>query len=190
MLILGAVHWLTRLLKDCLFQGITALFIGGFWPSLCLCYLANMLKRLAGPGLDFPIIQIYFSDWVFNIPKIYLNCDLSADDCESMGFPILHTFDQSVNAPNQITIKCTTGKRSDGLADWVWYAEGYMFQGFVPSCYDPTYCETDPPVPFYENTFYNIPALGSLRYQDGESVTYTCSNPSKYHNHWNHPILG
>jgi hypothetical protein len=57
--------------------------------------------------------------------------------------------------------------------------EGYEFQGFVPPCYDPTYCEADPPVPFYGNALYKNPPLGTLRYNDGETVTYTCQNSSK-----------
>ena len=117
---------------------------------------------------------------MFDIPNIYQNCDLTAEECESIGYPILHTFNRYVDAPNQITVRCTPGKRPDGLPDWVWYAEGYMFQGFVPSCYDPTYCETDPPVPFYDNTYYTIPTLGALKYEDGEVVTYTCNNPGEY----------
>lgn len=44
---------------------------------------------------------------------------------------------------------------------------------------DPTYCDTDPPVPIYNNTGYIKPSIGSLKYQDGEFVTYTCKNPSK-----------
>lgn len=67
----------------------------------------------------------------------------------------------------------------------LWYrlfrsVEGYEFQGFVPPCYDPTYCEADPPVPFYGNALYKNPPLGTLRYNDGETVTYTCQNSSKW----------
>ena len=57
-----------------------------------------------------------------------------------------------------------------------------MFQGFMPSCYDPTYCETDPPVPFYDNTNYVIPPTGTFKYNDGQVVTYKCQNPSKNFN--------
>jgi hypothetical protein len=72
-----------------------------------------------------------------------------------------------------------TGKRPDGLPDWVWTAEGFEFRGFIPNCYDPTYCETDPPVPTLANADYKNPPLGTFKYQDGEVVTYTCQNPSK-----------
>ncbi len=57
-------------------------------------------------------------------------------------------------------------------------AEGYEFRGFVPSCFDPTYCETNPPIPFYENANYKIPPIGTLKFNDGEVVTYTCQNSS------------
>ena len=43
-------------------------------------------------------------------------------------------------------------------------------------CYDPTYCPDDPPVPIRNNTLYNIPSKNSLRYKDGEFITYTCQN--------------
>ena len=44
-------------------------------------------------------------------------------------------------------------------------------------CYDPTYCSDDPPMPKKDNTFYDLPnPKGSLRYMDGEVVTYTCKN--------------
>ena len=48
-----------------------------------------------------------------------------------------------------------------------------------PSCFDPTYCETNPPVPKMNNTQYSKPEIASLRYNDGEVVTYQCLNPSK-----------
>lgn len=92
-----------------------------------------------------------------------------------------NTYLKSKEKPKKIeTIKFkNSGKRLDGLPDWVWSAEGFEFSGFVPSCYDPTYCETDPPVPDLKNANYKIPAAGSLRYKDGEVITYTCNNPSK-----------
>ena len=44
-------------------------------------------------------------------------------------------------------------------------------------CYDPTYCSDDPPVPKKDNAFYDLPnPKGSLKYMDGEVVTYTCKN--------------
>ena len=42
-----------------------------------------------------------------------------------------------------------------------------------------TYCETDPPGPQLKNAIYKIPSIGTLKYQDGEVVTYTCKNPRK-----------
>jgi hypothetical protein len=127
------------------------------------------------------LIAINISDWVFNIPNIYTNCDQPADECASLNYPVLHAFNHFVDAPNQITVTCTPGKRPDGLPDWVWSAEGYEFRGFIPSCVDPTYCDKDPPVPFYDNTDYKKPPLGSLKYGDGEIVTYTCQNSSEYY---------
>ena len=59
-------------------------------------------------------------------------------------------------------------------------ADGYEFQGFMPGCIDPTYCDSDPPVPFYKNADYKNPPFGTLRYNDGETVTYTCQNSSNY----------
>jgi hypothetical protein len=73
------------------------------------------------------------------------------------------------------------------LTDWVWYEDGFEFRSFVPSCVDPTYCQTDPPIPFYGNSDYKIPPFGTLKYGDGEIVTYTCQNPSKS-NFWNSQV--
>ena len=128
----------------------------------------------------FYLLLLWLLDWVFNIPDLYQDCNLSPSECEADGAQVQFSFDHSVNAPNQITVKCTEGKRSDGLPDWVWNAEGFEFSKFVPSCVDPTYCETDPPVPGYPNADYKIPDPGTLKYADGEFVTYTCQNPSKY----------
>ena len=44
-------------------------------------------------------------------------------------------------------VECVAGERFDGLPDWVWSEDGYEYHSFMPSCVDPTYCETDPPVP-------------------------------------------
>ena len=65
------------------------------------------------------------------------------------------------------------------MPDWVWSAEGYEFKGFIPNCFDPTPCVTDPPVPELRNAIYKIPQSGSLKYLDGEVVTYTCRNLRK-----------
>ena len=45
----------------------------------------------------------------------------------------------------------------------------------MPSCYDPTYCEDDPP--HVSNAYYNPPERGTLKYKDGETITYICENP-------------
>jgi hypothetical protein len=121
-----------------------------------------------------------FPDWVFDIPDLYQDCSLTATECEALQAPVIHTFDHSVDAPDQLSVICTKGKRADGLPDWVWSAEGYEFSKFIPSCVDPTYCDTDPPIPKFRNANYKIPLLGSLKFDDGETVTYTCQNPSNF----------
>ena len=59
----------------------------------------------------------------------------------------------------------------------------------VPGCIDPTYCEVNPPVPTVNNAQYRKPVRGSLRYDDGEVVTYTCEEESKYWAEQNWPCL-
>jgi len=74
----------------------------------------------------------------------------------------------------------------------VWFADGFVFSKFIPSCIDPTYCDTNPPEPSQENVEYTMPELGSLKYGDGEIINYKCRNPSKigiifmseWKNHW------
>ena len=90
--------------------------------------------------------------------------------------PLVHSFNHFVNGSNRINVTCTKGKRSDGLPDWVWSEENYEFIGFMPKCFDPTYCLKDPPIPRFENADYKIPSPGTLRYKDGEVVTYKCTN--------------
>ena len=119
-------------------------------------------------------------DWVFNIPNLYQDCSLSPSECEAQQAPLLHSFDRSVNGISQITVPCTPGKRYDGLPDWVWSADGYEFSNFIPSCIDPTYCITDPPVPTYPNANYQIPPNGTLKFADGEVVIYTCQDQGKF----------
>ena len=91
----------------------------------------------------------------------------------------MHAFNKFVDGPNQLTVKCLPGKRSDGLPDWVWSQDGFEFSKFIPKCFDPTYCVTDPPVPVYPTCDYRKPPLGSLRYKDGEVIVYTCQSPSR-----------
>ena len=72
------------------------------------------------------------------------------------------------------------------LPEWVWTATDVAgnpqtFVGeCVPGCIDPTYCEENPPVPTVSNARYRKPVRGSFRYDDGEVVTYTCEEESKY----------
>jgi hypothetical protein len=61
----------------------------------------------------------------------------------------------------------------------VWFKDGFTFSKFIPSCIDPTYCDTDPPEPSTPNVDYTKPDLGSLKYGDGEIINYKCQNPSK-----------
>lgn len=70
-------------------------------------------------------------------------------------------------------------KRYDGLPDWVWFEDGIEFQKMIPSCIDPTYCESDPPLPEINNVDYTLPPRGSLRYEDDEMIVYTCKDESK-----------
>ena len=52
----------------------------------------------------------------------------------------------------------------------------YLLYFHQSRCFDPTYCYDDPPIPERANTFYEIPEKGTMRYQDGENVRYTCEN--------------
>ena len=113
---------------------------------------------------------------MFNIADVYEGCDNTIDDCASTGATLSYNFNHDVDATNQIHVTCQQG---DELPDWVWYEDGYAFQNYMPSCVDPTYCLTDPPVPDYQNADYTIPKPGTLKYGDGEIVTYTCQNPGE-----------
>ena len=61
------------------------------------------------------------TDWIFDIPNLYNGCNLTASECEAEEFTVSKVFDHSVNATNQIDVKCVQGQRADGLPDWVWY---------------------------------------------------------------------
>ena len=77
---------------------------------------------------------------------------------------------------------------------WTWRAQDTtgqwrtMLEKAIPGCIDPTYCETNPPVPSVNGVpverssagrvNYKKPKRGSLSYKDGEVVTYKCNNPS------------
>ena len=93
-----------------------------------------------------------------------------------MNAELIHQFDHSVNAPSSIFVSCEAGQREDGLPDWTWYAEGFTFHRPIPSCFDPTFCHDDPPVPELNNADYDIPSKGTFKYEDGEVVRYECHN--------------
>ena len=106
---------------------------------------------------------------------MYENCDLEPDNCEAQGFKKIHSFDKSVDATNVLNVTCEEGYRADTLPDWVWRLDGFEFTKYMPSCYDPTYCEDDPP--HVSNAHYNPPEKGTMKYKDGETITYICENP-------------
>ena len=114
---------------------------------------------------------------MFDIADVYERCDNTIEDCASTGATLEHAFNHFVDASNQIQVTCQLG--GDELPDWVWSEDGYAFRNYMPSCVDPTYCLTDPPVPDYKNVDYAMPGLGTLKYGDGEVVTYTCQNPGE-----------
>ena len=121
------------------------------------------------------------SVWVFDILPQYHDCEDSPEDCEAQGATLKHQFDHSVNAPKSIIVTCKSEERVDGLPDWTWYAEDLIgdtvtFHRPIPSCFDPTFCYDDPPMPGLGNAAYDIPSKGTLKYLDGESVRYTCDN--------------
>ena len=120
-------------------------------------------------------IAIPLSDWVFDIRDMYENCDLEPDNCEAQGFKKIHSFDKSVDATNVLNVTCEEGYRADTLPDWVWRLDGFEFTKYMPSCYDPTYCEEDPP--HVSNAIYKPPEKGTMKYKDGEQITYICENP-------------
>lgn len=59
-------------------------------------------------------------DWIFNIPDVYEDCNLSPSECASIGAKIAHSFSKNVDGLKDINVTCTAGKRADGLPDWVW----------------------------------------------------------------------
>ena len=133
---------------------------------------------------------------------------MDPEACEYQGFQKIWSFDKSIDAANTINVTCEYGYREDGLPDWVWRMDGFEFLKYMPSCYDPTYCEED--VYYVPNAVYNVstkptvftefffkrryvcsfeinfflqpPEVGTLRYNDGERVVYTCENPGEEEN--------
>ena len=66
----------------------------------------------------------------------------------------------------------------DGLPDWTWTIDNFEFNGTsVPSCIDPTYCLNKAPPINGTNVIYEEPPLGTLKFQDGKSIVYSCINP-------------
>lgn len=115
---------------------------------------------------------------MFDIPPLYDNCNLSPAECDALEKTKIHEFHHGVDAINSIIVTCLPGERNDGLPDWTWEAEGFKFHRPIPSCYDPTFCPDDPPIPELENAFsnYNPKNKGTYKYEDGEVITYTCAN--------------
>ena len=109
-----------------------------------------------------------------------------------------YSFNQGPDdAPRNITVQCIEQVLAIGdLPKWVWTATDTsgnlqtMTEKPIPGCIDPTYCENNPPVPSIDGVpvessssgrvLYTKPKRGSLRYEDGEVVSYRCNNPSKY----------
>ncbi len=134
--------------------------------------------------LDFAcLIPTYLLlDWVFLINDIYHGCDKTPEECEALGAFVIHSFNKFVDAPNNLTVTCEEGKRSDGLPDWTWRAEGYEYTKYMPSCYDPTFCEKPPPAPTSAVMYPSTVEPGTYKFEDGEVITYQCRNPSKLDN--------
>lgn len=90
----------------------------------------------------------------------------------------MHEFKRDFEAPTSISVQCVrTLNNPAGPTGYEWEAEGYKFNDNIPSCYDPSFCETDPPVPTHDNVAYRKPIRGSMKYNDGKSVLYSCDNP-------------
>ena len=79
---------------------------------------------------------------------------MDPEACEYQGFQKIWSFDKSIDAANTINVTCEYGYREDGLPDWVWRMDGFEFLKYMPSCYDPTYCEED--VYYVPNAVYNV----------------------------------
>ena len=112
------------------------------------------------------ILLLCVIDWVFDIPNKYEGCPASdvvptveeMDKCDlaaqsDKSIVLSYYFNATVHAPSVIHVSCVNKKKADGLPDYVWHVKGddgrsHEYRGFVPSCVDPTYCETDPPTTF------------------------------------------
>ena len=92
----------------------------------------------------------------------------------------MHKFDNWDPGTRNMTAHCIGTKPGQGLPYWRAQIENQTISE-VPMCYDPTYCETDPPEPPDKNlTMYRRPKKGSMKYEDGLTVLYTCSNIREY----------
>ena len=76
-----------------------------------------------------------------------------------------------------MTALCIGTQPGKGLPYWYAEVEGHQIKD-VPDCYDPTYCETDPPV--QTTAEYIKPKKGELRYGDGVTIDYRCTKICKY----------
>ena len=56
--------------------------------------------------------------------------------------------------------------------------QGIELENLPSECYDPTYCETDPPVS--NSSTYRKPKRGSLKFNDGQQILYTCKDERYY----------
>lgn len=118
---------------------------------------------------------------MFEVPNIYKGCNRPAEYCEAAGAEVEKAFTRGVDAPTNLTVTCLPNKQPDGLPDWAFSVEGYEFIRIMPSCFDPTYCDKDPPAPRIKGSVkYRKPSRNSMKFEDGESVKYQCVKDSKY----------
>ena len=110
---------------------------------------------------------------MFWLPTIYKDCNKSEETCRSLEAEVLHEFDNYNPGTKNMASRCIGTKPGNGLPYWYAEVDGYRIEE-VPDCYDPTYCETDPPVP--PNAEYKKPKKGELKYGDGVTVDYKCPN--------------
>ena len=89
---------------------------------------------------------------------------MDPEACEYQGFQKIWSFDKSIDAANTINVTCEYGYREDGLPDWVWRMDGFEFLKYMPSCYDPTYCEED--VYYVPNAIYSVSIIYSLYFRN------------------------
>ncbi|TRY71799.1 hypothetical protein TCAL_10551, partial [Tigriopus californicus] len=128
------------------------------------------LNRSIGSTYNYSCSEKY---WVFDInPNRSCSqvgfCDNKAHDW---------VFDHSVYGTKSLEVQCQSSNSSTELPQWIWTVEGFAFQGFIPSCLDPTYCLTDPPMPPKGVSSDPFPPLGEWKFEDQLELTYTCDHP-------------